>query len=42
MIAAVDSTSLRVNADTGAKASAVSILAMIVQCRPVPGRSTGA
>ena len=39
MIAVDGSTRLRVNVDTGANASEVSILAMIDQCRP--GRSTG-
>jgi hypothetical protein len=34
MMTAVDSTNVRVNADTGANASEVSILAMTVQCRP--------
>ena len=40
MITAVDSTSVRVNAATGAKASDVSILAMTDQFSP--GMSSGA
>jgi len=40
MMPAVDNTSVRVNADTGAKASAVSILAITAQSSP--GRSSGA
>ena len=38
MIAVVDSTRVRVNVDTGANASEVSILAMIDQCSPRAGR----
>ena len=40
MMAVVDKTSLRVNADTGANASSVSMLATIDQFSP--GRFTGA
>ena len=40
MIKAVDTTSVRVNADTGANASSVSIFATIDQFRPA--RFTGA
>ena len=40
MIAAVDSTSVLVNADTGANASDVSILAITFQRKP--GMSAGA
>ena len=40
MMTAVDNTRVRVNAETGANASEVSILAMIDQFKP--GRSTGA